>query len=108
MIERASGRWHLFLRTPGRRVKQERMQGLIKQECIRPKCPRSPEEARKIVNEYVKYYNEKRLHSAIGYIAPKDMPEGRQREIHLERKQRLQEAREKRKAKRLLEKPRLS
>ena len=84
--------------------KQERMQGLIKQECIRPKCPRSPEEARKIVAEYVKYYNEKRLHSAIGYIAPKDMLEGRQREIHLEREQRLQEARERRKVKRILEK----
>jgi putative transposase len=47
--------------------KQERMQRLVKQECIKPKCPQSVSEARKIVAEYVQYYKDKRLHSSIGY-----------------------------------------
>jgi putative transposase len=42
--------------------KQERMQGLIKQECIHPKSPQSEEEAKAAVMKYVQYYNEKRLH----------------------------------------------
>lgn len=80
--------------------KQERMQGLIKQECIRPKCPKSLEQARKIVGEYVEHYNNKRLHSAIGYVTPKDMLEGKQKKILAERDQKLQSARMKRKQKR--------
>lgn len=83
--------------------KQERMQGLVKQECIRPKCPQDVEEARKIMAEYVQYYNNKRLHSSIGYVAPLDMLQNRQKEIFSEREQKLQEAREQRKAKRILE-----
>lgn len=80
--------------------KQERMQGLIKQECIRPKSPQSLEEAQKLVGEYVLYYNEKRLHSAIGYIAPKDMLNQRKEEIHKLREMKLEKARNKRKEKR--------
>lgn len=80
--------------------KQERMQGLIKQECIRPKSPQSPQEAKKIVAEYVRHYNEERLHSAIGYIAPKDMLQGRREEIHKLREIKLEKARHKRKQKR--------
>ena len=76
------------------------MQGLIKQECIRPKCPQSVEQARKIVDEYVEHYNNKRLHSAIGYVTPKDMLEGKQKEIHAQRDQKLDSARMKRKQKR--------
>jgi putative transposase len=82
--------------------KQERMQGLVKQECIRPKCPQDVDEARKIMAEYVQYYNNKRLHSSIGYVAPVDMLQGRQKEILNEREQKLQEAREQRKAKKIL------
>ena len=83
--------------------KQERMQGLIKQECIRPKCPGTVTEAKKIVAEYVVHYNKKRLHSAIGYISPENMLDGRQKEIHEQREQKLADARKKRKEKRLLE-----
>jgi transposase InsO family protein len=81
--------------------KQERMQGLIKQECIRPKCPKSIKQARKMVGEYVEYYNNKRLHSAIGYVAPKDMLEGKQRDIHNQRDRKLELAREQRKQRRI-------
>jgi putative transposase len=83
--------------------KQERMQGLIKQECIRPKCPGTVGEAIKVVGGYVVHYNKNRLHSAIGYISPENMLDGRQKEIHEQREQKLAEAREKRKEKRLLE-----
>ena len=48
--------------------KQERMQGTVKRECIREKCPRTVEEARRWVGEYIERYNTQRLHSAIGYV----------------------------------------
>lgn len=50
--------------------KFERFHKTIKGECIRVKTPLSLEEAKRHVGEYVGYYNETRLHSAIGYIAP--------------------------------------
>ncbi len=80
--------------------KQERMQGTIKKECIRPKCPQSFEEAVRIIGKYVEHYNNERLHSAIGYVTPKDMLEGRQAAIHAERDKKLEEARRLRKEKR--------
>ena len=45
-------------------------------------------------------YNEVRLHSAIGYVTPKDKLEGREAEIFAERDRKLAEARERRKARR--------
>ncbi len=77
------------------------MQGLIKQECIRPKCPQSLEEAIELVGRYIDHYNNERLHGAIGYVSPKDMLEGRQKEIHTERYRKLEAAREKRKHRRM-------
>jgi len=82
--------------------KQECMQGLIKQECVGVKRPKNLDEARKKVGEYVEYYNRVRLHSAIGYIAPLDMLEGRQDEIFKERDQKLETAGVNRKSKRPL------
>ncbi len=81
--------------------KQERMQGLIKQECIRPKCPQSLEEAITLVGRYVEHYNTERLHGAIGYVTPKDMLEGSQKEIHTARDRKLETARDKRKHRRM-------
>ena len=49
---------------------------------------------------YVEHYNNIRLNSAIGYITPKDMLGGRQREIHAERDRKLEAAREQRKNRR--------
>lgn len=82
--------------------KQERMQGTVKRECIREKCPRTLEEAKRWVGEYIEYYNTGRLHSAIGYVTPLDMLEGRQPAIHAQRGHKLAEAREQRKQKRQL------
>jgi len=77
--------------------KQERMQGTVKRECIREKNPGTVEEARRYVGDYVKHYNTERLHSAIGYVTPQAMLEGRQAEIHQARDQKLEAARERRK-----------
>ena len=76
--------------------KIERAQGTFKQECIREKCPRTLDEAKRWVGEYIEHYNTRRLHSAIGYVAPKDMLEGRQTEIHAKRDRKLEAAREQR------------
>lgn len=82
--------------------KIERAQGTFKQECIREKCPRTIDEAKRWVGEYIEHYNTRRLHSAIGYVTPLDMLEGRRDEIHAERERKLAEAREARKQKRQL------
>jgi transposase InsO family protein len=82
--------------------KQERMQGSLKRECIRERCPRTVEEAKRFVGEYVEHYNTRRLHSAIGYVTPLDMLEGRQPEIHAERDRKLEAARQTRRERRLL------
>ena len=80
--------------------KIERWHQSLKQECIRPKCPLSLKDARRIVSDFVDHYNTVRLHSAIGYITPKDKLEGRENRIFTERDRKLQVAREKRKARR--------
>jgi putative transposase len=77
--------------------KLERFHKTIKGECIRVLVPLSLDDARRIVSDYVVHYNESRLHSAIGYVTPKDMLEGRDKEIHAERDRKLAEARERRK-----------
>lgn len=77
--------------------KLERWHGSLKQECIRPKTPLDLADARNLVAQYVNHYNEHRLHSAIGYITPKDKLEGRETIIFDRRKRFLQEARERRK-----------
>ena len=57
--------------------KMERWHKTLKGECIRVKTPLSLEDARRIVAEFVAHYNEVRLHSAIGYVAPADKLAGR-------------------------------
>lgn len=80
--------------------KLERWHRSVKSECIRPGTPLSLEDARRLVGEYVEHYNGIRLHSAIGYVTPKDKLEGREAEIFAERDRKLAEARERRKARR--------
>ena len=84
--------------------KLERYHKTIKAECIRPKVALSLEEARTQIADYIRHYNDERLHSAIGYIAPKDKLEGCDKQIFTERDQKLEAAREARKQKRLKEK----
>jgi transposase InsO family protein len=77
--------------------KIERWHKTLKGDCIRVKVPLSPDDARRIVADYVAYYNNVRLHSAIGYVAPKDRLAGRHHAIGAERDRKLAEARERRK-----------
>ena len=81
--------------------KIERWHKSLKSECIRPKTPLSLEDGRRLVGGYVDHYNNVRLHSAIGYVAPKDKLQGRQQEIFAERDRKLTQAREERKRKRI-------
>jgi putative transposase len=80
--------------------KLERYHRTIKGDCIRVRTPLSLEDARRMVQEYVEHYNQVRLHSAIGYVAPLDRLAGRQQAIFEERDRKLTEARERRQAKR--------
>lgn len=80
--------------------KKERFYRSFKEESWRAASPESIEEASRVVGKYVRHYNEERLHSAIGYITPKDKLLGREKEIFQERDRRLEEARQRRKEKR--------
>jgi len=80
--------------------KLERFHGSIKGECLRPGTPISLEDAVRIVDRYVEHYNQVRLHSAIGYVAPADKLAGREAEIFVARDCKLNEARQRRKKQR--------
>jgi putative transposase len=73
--------------------KLERWHKSLKGDCIRVQTPLSLEDARRIVSQYVEQYNTVRLHSAIGYITPKDKLEGRAQEIFAQRDAKLEAAR---------------
>jgi transposase InsO family protein len=76
--------------------KLERWHKSLKSECIRPKAPLNIDEARRLVSAYVDDYNQRRLHSAIGYVTPADKLAGRAPEILAVREQKLTEARQRR------------
>jgi transposase InsO family protein len=78
--------------------KFERFNQTYKVECIRPQTPLSDDDARRITAQYVDRYNNVRLHGALGYIAPRDQLEGRAEAIRAERRRKLHEAHERRKA----------
>ena len=80
--------------------KLERYHKTIKNECIRPKVLFSLEEARDQITNYIRHYNEERLHSSIGYVAPKDKLEGRDKQIFKERDSKLEAAKVARQQKR--------
>jgi transposase InsO family protein len=80
--------------------KIERFHRTLKGECIRPQSPLTLEDARRIVTRYVDYYNNVRLHSALGYVAPRDKLAGKDEVIFAQRDRKLEAAREQRKARR--------
>jgi len=77
--------------------KIERWHRSIKAECIRPGVPLSLEDARRLVEGYVRHYNEMRLHSAIGYVTPAAKMAGQAPDIFAARDRKLEAARERRK-----------
>jgi putative transposase len=80
--------------------KIERWHGSLKRECIRPKTPLSLDDAKRLVTDYVNHYNNERLNSAIGFVAPRDRLEGRHQTIFSERDRKLEAAREARRLRR--------
>ena len=68
----------------------------LKSECIRPQTPLTLEDAFRVVRRYVTYYNDVRLHAALGYVSPADFLADRQKKIWAERDRKLEEARERR------------
>jgi putative transposase len=88
--------------------KLERFHKTLKSECIRPQTPLSLDDARRVVDQYVRHYNTVRLHSAIGYVTPADKLAGREQEIFVARDRKLDEAREKRRQRRAGAQPTLT
>jgi len=80
--------------------KIERWHGTLKRDCIRQKTPLDLGQAKTVTGEFVGHYNMVRLHSAIGYVTPKDRLENRHLEIFQARDKKLEAAREKRRLKR--------
>ncbi len=95
---RISGMSHVRISRgyPQSNGKLERWHASLKQECIRPKSPLSLEDARSTVADFVFNYNNIRLHSALGYVAPVNKLLGRDKQIFAERDRKLATAREKR------------
>jgi putative transposase len=80
--------------------KIERWHKTLKGDCLRVHVPLSLDDARRLVSDYVGHYNNVRLHSAIGYVTPKDKLDGRDQQIFDDRDRKLAEARERRKQQR--------
>jgi putative transposase len=57
-------------------------------------------DGRQVVERFVQHYNEVRLNSAIGYVAPADKLNGKEKQIFKERDRKLESARQARKERR--------
>ncbi|WP_207900814.1 integrase core domain-containing protein [Pectinatus cerevisiiphilus] len=51
----------------------ERLWRTVKYENVYPKEYESPRQARIGINEYIRYYNEKRLHQSLNYNTPEEI-----------------------------------
>jgi putative transposase len=93
---RISGMTHVKISPfyPQSNGKLERWHQSLKREYIRPGIPLTGEDARRLVAGHAKYYNEVRLHSALGYVSPKEKLEGREKEIFAARDAKLEAARQ--------------
>lgn len=80
--------------------KLERWHQTLKGDCIRPGTFISKDDACRLIERFVEHYNTVRLHSAIGYVTPRDRLEGRHEVIHRERDRKLEQAREQRRLRR--------
>jgi putative transposase len=77
--------------------KLERLNRTLKAEYIRPAGGLSePEQAQRRMEANVQHYNEVRLHSAIGYVTPKDKLLGYEKKIFAERSEKLKTAKQQR------------
>lgn len=80
--------------------KIERFHKTIKSDCIRESTFSDLTELKQVVATYIDYYNEQRLHSAIGYVTPAQKLRGQAEEIFHARELKLAKARDQRKIRR--------
>ena len=73
--------------------KLERWHHSLKSEAVGIHSLSDRDQAERIIAEYVRYYNEERLNSAIDYIAPVDKLAGREKLIFAEMNRKLEEDR---------------
>ena len=76
--------------------KIERWHRTLKGTTIRPKPPKTLNEARELIAKFIDDYNNHRLHSAIGYITPADMLARRADAIHADRVRKTKAAQKRR------------
>lgn len=76
--------------------KVERWFAAVKGEGLQGKALADIEHAKEVIRKYVHYYNEQRLHSALGYVTPADRLAGRDGRIKQDRDRKLAEARRRR------------
>lgn len=81
--------------------KLERWHRSLEEECLRQKALLGLDDARRIIGEYVTYYNTQRLHSALFYLTPEDFLTGRVTSRLNERNDKLHKAKEHRKMNRV-------
>ncbi len=72
--------------------KIERWHRTLKSECVRKVYLSSLEQANDLMGDYIRGYNENRLHGAIGYVTPLNKLLGKEPMIFAERKLKLKEA----------------
>jgi len=72
--------------------KIERYHRSISEECLRIKSPVSFDDFKIYIEDYVNFYNTKRLHSSLNYLTPEDYLLGREKERLAERESKLQKA----------------
>ena len=76
--------------------KAKRWNGTVRQEVLRPTAPDSLEEARRVIDEFVDFYNHQRLHAGIKFLRPIDLFEGKAEVALEQRRLRLANARHRR------------
>ncbi len=77
--------------------KLERFHGTIKSEAIRDMPKFTLEQVKNEVDTWIHFYNYERLHSALDYVAPMDVMDGKKDSILSERKRKLLEGKQMRK-----------
>jgi transposase-like protein len=78
--------------------KIERLNGIVKQEALRPGQPCDYQEAWNILNKYDYEYNHQRLHAGINFLRPADVFFGRRQIVLNERRKKIENGRADRKS----------
>lgn len=72
--------------------KIERFHRTINEECLRIKSPVTIDDFKAYIEDYINYYNTKRLHSSLNYLTPEDYITGRKEQRIRQREEKLEQA----------------